>query len=64
MKRFFDLFFLTRPEQRLVIVLVLLLVAGAWCKHYRDSQFTVRTPPAPSTSPSPQGAAISKSPTN
>ena len=33
-----QIFVLTRPEQRLIIVLILLLVAGAWYKHHRDSQ--------------------------
>ena len=33
-----NLFVLTRPEQRLIIVLVLLLVAGAWFKHNRDAE--------------------------
>jgi len=37
-----QLFVLTRPEQRLIIILVLLLVAGAWYKHHRDSQVTPR----------------------
>lgn len=42
MKRFLKVFVLTRPEQRLIIVLILLLVAGAWFKRYRDLQNTVR----------------------
>ncbi len=33
-----NLFVLTRPEQRLIIVLVLLLVAGAWFKKHREAQ--------------------------
>jgi hypothetical protein len=37
-----QIFVLTRPEQRLVIVLILLLVAGAWYKHHRDLQNTLR----------------------
>jgi len=44
MKRFFNLFVLTQAEQRLIIVLILLLVAGAWLKHHRDSQNTLRPP--------------------
>ena len=44
MKRFFNLFVLTQAEQRLIIVLILLLVAGAWFKHHRDSQNTLRPP--------------------
>ena len=44
MKRFFNLFVLTQAEQRLIIVLILLLVAGAWFKHLRDSQNTLRPP--------------------
>ena len=44
MKRFFNLFVLTQAEQRLIIVLILLLVAGAWFKHHRDSQNTLRRP--------------------
>jgi hypothetical protein len=38
MKRFLNLFVLTQPEQRLIIILVLLLVGAAWLKHHRDSQ--------------------------
>jgi hypothetical protein len=64
MKRFFNLFVLTQPEQRLIIVLVLLLVAGAWFKHHRDLNNSVRPQPTPATSATPQGAVISKSPTN
>ena len=44
MKRFLNLFVLTQAEQRLIIILVLLLVAGAWLKHHYDSQNTLRTP--------------------
>jgi hypothetical protein len=36
MKRLFAMFVLTPSEQRLVIFVVLLLVAGAWFKHHRD----------------------------
>jgi hypothetical protein len=56
MKRFLNLFVLMQSEQRLIIVLILLLVAGAWFKHHRDLQNTVR--------PQPQGTALSKPPTN
>jgi hypothetical protein len=48
MKRFSNLFLLTQPEQRLIIVLVLLLVAGAWYKHQRDLQNAIRPTPTPS----------------
>jgi hypothetical protein len=61
-KRFFNLFVLVQPEQRLVIVLVLLLVAGAWFKHYRDLNNTVPFQPTPSPSPLSQGAAVYKPP--
>jgi hypothetical protein len=54
MKRFLNLFVLTQPEQRLIVILVLLLVAGAWLKHHRDLQNTVR--------PQAQGAAVSTPP--
>lgn len=64
MKRFFNLFVLTQPEQRLIVVLILLLVAGAWFKHHPDLNNTVRPQPTPAMSPTPQGAAISKSLTN
>jgi hypothetical protein len=56
MNRLLNLFVLTRPEQRLIVILILLLVAGAWFKHHRDLQNTVR--------PQSQGAAVSTSPTN
>jgi hypothetical protein len=56
MKRFFNVFVLTKPEQRLIIVVVLLLVAGAWYKHNRDLQNTARPPLTASASPTPPGA--------
>jgi hypothetical protein len=51
-KRFFNLFVLTPAEQRIVIVLVLLLVLGAWYKHHRDLANTLPMP-TPSASPTP-----------
>lgn len=57
MKRFFAIFVLTPAEQRLVIFVVLLIVAGAYYKHYRDLSFnaaprsTAIAPPAISPSP-------------
>jgi hypothetical protein len=63
-KRFFSLFVLTPAEQRLIILLVLLLVAAAWYKHHRDLNYSVPPQPASSMSPTPQGAAVSKPPTN
>ena len=62
MKRLAGIFILTRPEQRLVIFVVLLLVAFAWCKHRGDWQNTLPVPQTLGASPTPQGAAISKSP--
>ena len=56
MKRFLNLFVLTQPEQRLIVILILLLLAGAWFKHHRDLQNAVRL--------QPQGAAVSTPPTN
>ncbi len=50
MKRFVNIFVLTQPEQRLIIILVLLLVAGAWFKHHLDLNNTVRPQPSPSAS--------------
>jgi hypothetical protein len=61
MKQFFVL---TRPEQRLIIILVLLLVAGAWFKHHRDLQNTVLPAPTPGASATPQGTAANTPPTN
>jgi hypothetical protein len=54
MKRFLNLFVLTQPEQRLIIILILLLVAVAWFKHHRDLQNAMP--------PQPQGAAVSTPP--
>gem|GEM_PF-3499167 len=51
MKHFLNLFLLTHAEQRLIIVLVLLFVAGAWFKHHCDLQNTVRPQPTPNASP-------------
>ena len=53
MKRFLKLFVLTPPEQRLVIVLVVLLVIGAWYKHHRELADTVRPNPAALSTPPP-----------
>jgi hypothetical protein len=61
-KRFFNVFVLTPAEQRLVILLVLLLVAAAWYKHQRDLNYSVPPRPAPGMSPTPQGTAVSKPP--
>ena len=44
-----NLFILTRPEQRLIIILVLLLVAGAWFKHHRDAQISLQSRDVPVT---------------
>jgi hypothetical protein len=43
-----NLFVLTKREQRVVIVIVMLLVAAGFAKHYLD----VRTEPPLATSPS------------
>jgi len=51
-KRFFNLLVLTQPEQRLVIVLVLLMVAGAWYQHHRNSTYSITPQPTPTASPS------------
>ncbi|MEY2499427.1 MAG: hypothetical protein QOD12_2983 [Verrucomicrobiota bacterium] len=57
MKRFFAVFVLTPAEQRLVIFVVLLIVAGAYYKHHRDLTFSGTPRPAetatPALSPSP-----------
>jgi hypothetical protein len=58
MKRFLNLFVLTQPEQRLIVVLILLLVAGAWFKHQRDLNNTMRPQPAPAASPTPQSPGM------
>ncbi|MFL6590837.1 MAG: hypothetical protein ACJ8M4_11775 [Chthoniobacterales bacterium] len=63
MKRFFNLFVLTPPEQRLVIVLVLLLVVGAWYKHHRDLQNMAVPLATPGTSATPE-APTPSSPRN
>ena len=44
-----NLFVLTRPEQRLIIILVLLLAAGAWFKHHRDAQTNLQSRNVPVT---------------
>jgi hypothetical protein len=62
-KHIFHLFVLTSPEQRLIILLVLLLVAAAWSKHQRDLNYSVPLQTAPGMSPEPQGTAVSKPPT-
>ena len=58
MKRFLNLFVLTQPEQRLIVILILLLVAGAWFKHHRDLQNTVLPQPTPNPSPEQSVAAV------
>jgi hypothetical protein len=52
-KRLFGLFVLTPAEQRLIIVLVVLLVAAAWHKHQRDLNYSVPPQPTPTVSPAP-----------
>jgi hypothetical protein len=52
-KRFFNLFVLTPAEQRLIILLVLLLVAVAWYKHQRDLNYSVHPEPPPAASATP-----------
>jgi len=50
MKRLLAMFVLTPREQRLVIFVVLLLVAGAWYKHHRDltaDEGPLHTEPSP-----------------
>lgn len=51
MKRLFAIFVLTPAEQRLVIFVVLLLVAGAWYKHHRDLSYGATPHPAPTATP-------------
>jgi hypothetical protein len=58
MKRFLSLFVLTQPEQRLIVILILLLVAGAWFKHHRDLQNAVLPHPTPKASPEQTVAAV------
>jgi hypothetical protein len=58
MKRFLNLFVLTQPEQRLIVVLIVLLVAGAWIKHHRDLQNTISPHPTPNASPEQTVAAV------
>jgi hypothetical protein len=57
MKRLFGIFVLTPAEQRVVILVVLLLVAFAWFKHQRDLSYESAPPSsaaaAPVISPSP-----------
>jgi hypothetical protein len=50
-KRLFAIFVLTPAEQRLVIFVVLLLVAGAWYKHHRDLTYQAAPHPASAVSP-------------
>jgi hypothetical protein len=51
MKRLWAMFVLTPAEQRLVIFVVLLLVAGAWYKHHRDLNYQAPPHPTPAASP-------------
>jgi hypothetical protein len=51
MKGLFAMFVLTPAEQRLVIFVVLLLVAGAWYKHHRDLGYQAAPYPVPTASP-------------
>ena len=57
MKRFFAIFVLTPREQRLLIFVMLLLVAGAWFKYHRDlgleAASRLTKTPTPAVSPSP-----------
>lgn len=51
MKRLLAMFVLTPREQRLVIFVVLLLVAGAWFKHHRDLSLNEAPRPAETATP-------------
>jgi hypothetical protein len=51
MKRLWAVFVLTPAEQRLVIFVVLLLVAGAWYKHHRDLSSDAAPRPAETATP-------------
>jgi hypothetical protein len=51
MKRFFGVFVLTPAEQRLIILVILLLVAVAWFKHHRNLQNAPLPQPASTASP-------------
>jgi hypothetical protein len=62
MKRFFGVFVLMPAEQRLIILVILLLVAVAWFKHQRNLENAIRLPPTPGISATPQGAAVSTPP--
>jgi hypothetical protein len=54
MKRLFAIFVLKPAEQRLVIFVMLLLIAGAWLKHHRDLNYSVPAPNAILPSPADQ----------
>jgi hypothetical protein len=53
-KRLFSVFALTPAEQRVVILVVLLLVVGAWLKQQRDLKYDVPARSVISPSPSDQ----------
>jgi len=42
MRRLLNLFVLTQPEQRLIVILILVLVGAALFKHHRDTQNTLK----------------------
>jgi hypothetical protein len=51
MKRLLANFVFTPAEQRLVIFVMLLLVAGAWFKQHRDLKYSAVSPPMPTMPP-------------
>ena len=51
MKRLLAIFILTPAEQRVVICVVVLLVAGAWFKQHRDLKYEAARHPAPMPTP-------------
>jgi len=53
MKRLLAMFVLTPREQRLVIVVVLALVIGAWVKNYRDMRLNDGPKSGADPSPTP-----------
>jgi len=48
------MFSLTLPEQRLIVFIVAVLVAAAWCKHQHAASSNMTQPPASAAAESPR----------
>jgi hypothetical protein len=59
-----SLFTMTKSEQRIVIVIMMVLIASAFVRHYRDANFHVYKQATTTASPKPLPAEGEENPPN